>query len=201
MASAYSSKPDRNGRGDDGNGGGHDAADTAADGEPTWSADGWPPSLADQFLRHVEEYEKAPSTTHFIQLREAGVVLPAPQALTGRRLKAKLWELIEHLGRLRVFLCNTDHLSDRALYTRLWAESLHEPVAALPLDDHFSWHIDLIGSGSDEDIYLNLKYYADEEWRRDWAEHFPAEAIPPHEDPPYDRDRHLPRATYGGGPA
>jgi hypothetical protein len=160
-------------------------------------ADGLPASIAEQFLRHVEEYEKAPCTTHFRQLEKAGVVLPAPAVLTERRLKAKLQELIEQLARLRVFLSNTNHLSDRELYTYLWEESLHEEVAALPMDDTSSWHIDLVGSGSEEDIYLHLRYYADEERRRDWAEHFPDDVIPAHEDAPYDRDRHLPQASYG----
>ena len=55
-------------------------------------------------------------------------------------------------------------------------------------------HIDLVGSGSEEDIANYLRYYADESTRRDWAREFPDLVLPPHEQPPYDRDRRLPRS-------
>ena len=41
--------------------------------------------------------------------------------------------------------------------------------------------------------YLYLKYYADEDWRQQWMADFPDYDLPAHENPPYDRDRHLPR--------
>ena len=55
-------------------------------------------------------------------------------------------------------------------------------------------YIDLIGSGSEEDIEIGLRYYESEEDRRRWAKEFPKDVIPPHEDPPFDRDRLLPKA-------
>jgi hypothetical protein len=174
----------------------HEAAELAGHSVTGWEADGVAPDLAEQFWRHVVEYEKAPWTTHFQQLEEAGVDLPAPDALDERALRAKLGEVINALAQLRVFLSNTNHLSDRALYAQLWHETLREQVAAVPMDDAAAWHLDLLSSGSAEDILLHLKYYADEEWRREWAEQFPGDEIPPHEDPPYDRDRHLPQSTY-----
>jgi hypothetical protein len=33
--------------------------------------------------------------------------------------------------------------------------------------------IDMLGSGSAEDIYLHMKYYADDEERQRWMEEFP----------------------------
>lgn len=39
-----------------------------------------------------------------------------------------------------------------------------------------------------------MKYYADEETRRQWKNDFPDYEMPEHEDPPYDRDRLLPGA-------
>jgi hypothetical protein len=163
----------------------------------TAEADALPNDLAEQFRRHVAEYEQAPWTTHFRQLEEAGVQLPAPEALNDRQLKTRLWAMIHGLARLRVFLANTNHLSDRQLYTHLWQDGLRERVAAMPVDEGSAWQLDMLGSGSLQDILLHLKYYADNEWRNQWAEQFPGDAIPPHEDPPFDRDRRLPRATYG----
>jgi hypothetical protein len=43
-----------------------------------------------------------------------------------------------------------------------------------------------------------MKYYADEEWRRQFQEEFPDFQMPEHEDPPYDRDRLLPQPNYDG---
>ncbi|NIP93999.1 MAG: hypothetical protein GWO24_11315, partial [Akkermansiaceae bacterium] len=53
-------------------------------------------------------------------------------------------------------------------------------------------HIDLVSDGSDESIWLWLRYYADQSTRLEWAAEFPGEMIPEHLDPPHDRDRHLP---------
>lgn len=58
-------------------------------------------------------------------------------------------------------------------------------------------HYPLLSSGADEDTYLYLKYFADEDWRTDWLEQSPEYEMPAHEDPPYDRDRLLPQPTYG----
>lgn len=156
-----------------------------------------PPEVSAQFWQSVAAYEQAPVTTHFQQLEEYGIELPAPESLDERRLRAKLWEVIEALARLRVFLSQTDHLSDRDLYALLWRELLREPVKDISLDNSSAWHIDLLGSGSEEDIYLYLKYYADGTERRRWSADFPDGKMPEHEQPSFDRDRHLPQANDG----
>jgi len=69
---------------------------------------------------------------------------------------------------------------------------LREPMVIMPDNPDFAYHIDLVGSGSEEDI-VYLKYYADEEARRRWAADWPSERLPDHELPPFDRDRHLPQ--------
>jgi hypothetical protein len=161
-----------------------------------WKSDDLSPELEEDFLRGVIEYETAPLTTHFQQLEEAGVELPAPESMDDERLSAKLWEVIEALARMRVFLESTNHLSDRKLYTLLWSEELREEIPLMTFDELSAWHIDMIGSGSDEDTYLWMKHYADEETRRQWKKDWPDYEMPEHEDPPYDRDRHLPGAGY-----
>jgi hypothetical protein len=171
-----------------------EGGEASMDEEFTWMSDDCPPEVAAQFWQSVAVYEQAPLTTHFRQLEESGVELPAPESLDDRRLAVKLWEVVEALARLRVFLSQTDHLSDRELYTLLWREFLREPVKDMPLDESSAWHIDLTGSGSTEDTHLYLKYYADEETRRRWSADFLDDEMPEHAEPPFDRDRYLPQA-------
>jgi hypothetical protein len=156
-----------------------------------------PPEVEEGFWKHVVNYEKAPWTTNFKQLEEAGIELPAPETLNDEQITKKLWEVIRGLALLRVFLENTDHLSDRELYTDLWRDMLREEVKALPPDPHGAWHLSPLGGCSEEDIELDMKYYADEEYRRRWLGDFPDFVMPEHQDPPYDRDRLLPQPDYG----
>ncbi len=133
--------------------------------------------------------------SHFTMLIDAGVELPAPETMEDDGLTAKLWEVIHELAERQVYLINTDHLSDRDLYAHLWSETLHEWIPLLPFDDMVCT-IDLVGSGSEEHINLYHRFYADEQHRRDWAEHFPDDEMPPREKPPYNRDRLLPKHRW-----
>jgi hypothetical protein len=158
------------------------------------------PEGEEGFWKYVVEYEEAPWTTHFQQLERSGVSLPAPETLNDEELTAKLWEVINKMAQMRIFLENTDHLSDRELYTELWSDDLRHEVKDIILDRDSACHYQLLSGGSDEDNQLYLKYFADEEWREWWHKDFPDDPMPEPEDPPYDRDRHLPYPTYGGPP-
>lgn len=175
----------------------HVLEDEEAGGDLVWVSEDCPPEVAAQFRLSVAAYEQAPWTTHFQELSDAGVELPAPETMDVRQLAAKLWEVIDALARMRVFLSQTDHMSDRELYALLWGDTLREPVKDMPRDESSAWHIDFLSGGGEEDTRLYLKYYADEETRRRWLVDFPEDEVPPHEEPPYDRDRQLPRA-HGG---
>lgn len=155
-----------------------------------------PEETEEAFWKHVVDYEEAPWTTNFQQLESAGVSLPAPDSLKDEELTAKLWEVIQKLALLHVFIEQTDHLSDRELYTHLWTDSLREETKAMALAANGAWHIQVLGGCSEEDNQLYLKYYADDDWRRQWHKDSPSDPIPPHEDPPYDRDRLLPKMDY-----
>jgi hypothetical protein len=156
-----------------------------------------PAEVEEGFWKYVVDYEEAPWTTNFQQLENAGVSLPSPDSLKDEEVTAKLWEIIQKLSLLQVFIEQTDHLSDRELYTHLWSDSLREETKALPLAGNSACHIQLLSGGSDEDNLLYLKYYADDDFRRHWHQDFPRDPMPAHEDPPYDRDRLLPRPDYG----
>ena len=152
--------------------------------------------MEEEFWEHVVDYEEAPWTTHFHQLESAGVSLPPPDSLNDQELTAKLWDVIQKLALLRVFIEQTDHLSDRELYSHLWTDSLREETKDVSLDSNSAYHIQILGSGSEEDNHLYLKYYADDDWRQYWQKDFPNDPIPAHVDPPYDRDRLLPKPDY-----
>lgn len=156
-----------------------------------------PPEVEEGFWNYVVAWEEAPETTHFKQLKEAGVTLPAPDSLDDAELSLKLWEVIDKLATFRAFLHETNHLSDRELYTLLWSDILREETKDLTFVEGTNCQIPLLGSGSEEDTDLYLKFYADDDYRKSWLKEFPEAEMPQHVDPPYDRDRYLPEADYG----
>lgn len=153
-----------------------------------------PPEVHEQFVSYIVEYESAPLTTQSDELHKEGFELPPPESMDDAALHTKLWALIHALAARRCYLHHTDHLSDRELYTHLRSDSLKEVMPDLKGGKSFQWHIDLIGSGSEEDIEIGLRYYDSEEEREWWARDFPDLVIPPREKAPYDRDRHLPQS-------
>ena len=159
----------------------------------TFEADDAPPEILEQFWRNVVEYEKGEKTTSRIELEKAGMLLPPPDELDDRQLPAKLRDLFDRLADQSTYVYNTNHLSDRELYEELWHDALNEVHVAMPKMPGSGYFIDMLGSGSDEDTHLYMKYYADEEARRLWLEDFPDYEVPEHEEPPYDRDKGLPQ--------
>lgn len=156
-------------------------------------AENCPPEIHEQFLRNIVEFESAPKGTPFGRLVRAGVELPPAAEMDNAALHTKLWEVIHALAKMDIYLYHTDHLSDRELYEHLWTDSLREVGAIMAPGSGWSHIIDLIGSGSEESIQIALRYYDSEEDRQRWAREWPRYPIPPHEDPPCDRDRLLPK--------
>jgi hypothetical protein len=66
----------------------------------------------------------------------------------------------------------------------------------MPENPAYAYFLDVIGSGNEEDTFVYMKHYADEDSRRRWLESFPDYEMPAHEEPPYDRDKHLPKAPF-----
>jgi hypothetical protein len=163
-------------------------------GELLWGkTDHFPLEIEEIFWRQLIAYESAELVEPFTLLLRAGVPLPPPPLLSELQLPDTLWELIYSLASIGCYLENTDHLSDRELYTSLWEDLLREPTILFPENHNFACHLDLIGSGSEEDQQIYLQYYACEETRRHWLETLPHHHLPPRRPRPWDRDRHLPR--------
>jgi hypothetical protein len=164
-------------------------------GGSTVTLESMPPNIEEEFLRHVLEYETAEPISLFRLLENAGLEIPAPDQLDDTILTTKLQEIIQRMATLGAYLLHTNHLSDRELYEYLYHEGLREEAVFFPENPSYAYTIDLTGSGSDEDNLTYLKYYADEEHRKQWAHDWPSDPIPPHEDPPFDRDSSLPHST------
>jgi len=156
-----------------------------------------PADLEEQFLMQVLEYETTEPDTLLKWMENAGYDVPAPESLDDAALNAKLWEVINQMASLGAFLLHTNHLSDRQLYEYLYHDGLREEATLFPENPSYAYIIDLTGSGSDEDVQVDLKYYADERYRAQWARDWPDDRIPEHEDPPFDRDEKLPKSTLG----
>jgi hypothetical protein len=159
----------------------------------SWESEDCPPEIAEQFWQNVVNFEKAfqeDDSKHIDHLRARGVRVPDPKDLSDADLSAKLNEIIHMLADLDTYLYHTDHMSDRELYVHLWSDTLNEFTYP-----GMTCILDLVGSGSDEDNQIYLRYYADDEYRDRHHKHWPNDVIPPREKPKYDRDRHLPKET------
>lgn len=164
-----------------------------------YQSPGLDPEMELAFLEQVYAIEAEPCVTYAHQLIAKGVELPPPDAMDDETLHQKLWEVIRALADLRVFLENTGHLKDRELYQHLWCDALNEFTWDMSHCSNGAMHLDLLGSGSEEDTLTWLSYFADDMQREEWEEQFPEENLPPKRPPVCDRDRHLPRPDYGLG--
>jgi hypothetical protein len=129
-------------------------------------------------------------TPREILTRHGFTPLP-PSALDDRQLPGRLWEWLYAAAARRFFFCSSNHLSDRDFYTLLWEQWLDEPTADIPVEAETNTTTIVsefnAGGLSHEEIWL--RYYADDAGR---VPMMPDEIIPPHENPPFDRDRFLP---------
>lgn len=166
-------------------------------GGSTSTLESMPADMEEEFLRHVLEYETAEPISLLRLIENSGLEVPVPDTLEDDALKIKLKEIVEKMASLGAYLLHTNHLSDRDLYKYLYEEALREETVLFPENPSYAYMIDLTGSGSEEDNQTYLKYYADEQHRRQWAHDWPDDTMPEHEEPPFDRDRFLPQSPLG----
>ena len=153
------------------------------------------PELEEIFLERVCEFEKAELDTNFNRLVQRGVEMAPAAELDDSNLHAKLQEVLQTLGQMRCFLHDTDHLSDRELYTWRWTDGLREETPDMAQLGG-AWHTSPIGSCTEEDIAVHLTYYANKKERLHWKKEFPNDLLPPHCPLPYNRDKNLPRPQW-----
>jgi hypothetical protein len=145
-----------------------------------------------EYARKMDLFMDGPTTTYFQQLLDAGIQLPEPDAISDADIRTKLWEVLAGLDKLRAYLDDTNHLSDRDLYAKLWHDTLRAETAAID-EIGFTSHLALVRWGEDDaDRVVYLKYYADEQERERWHSDWPDDEIPAHQDPPFTRDDLLP---------
>jgi hypothetical protein len=166
-------------------------------GGSTSTLESMPADMEEEFLRHVLEYETAEQISLLRLLENSGLEVLPPESLDDDALKIKLNEMIDRMATLGAYLLHTNHLSDRDLYEYLYHEALREETVLFPENPSYAYMIDLTGSGSEDDNQTYLKYYADEQYRRQWAHDWPDDRMPEHEEPPFDRDRFLPQSPVG----
>ena len=146
----------------------------------------------EEYARKMDLFMEGPTTTQFEQLLAAGVELPEPDAIADADMRRKLWEVIAGLATLRVYMDHTNHLTDRELYSKLWHEVLRVETPAID-EIGFDTHIEPdYPDDAGEGVRVYLTYYADAETRQRWSKDWPDDPMPPHQDPPYDRDDLLP---------
>lgn len=166
-------------------------------GGNTMSLESMPADMEEEFLRHVLEYEQAEPISLLQLLENSGLEIAPPDQLDDEAVSVKLKEIIERMASLGAYLLHTDHLSDRALYEYLYHDGLREEAVLFPENPSYAYMIDLVGSGSEEDNQMYLRYYADEKYREQWATDWPDDHLPEREAPLFDRDRFLPQSPLG----
>ena len=129
-------------------------------------------------------------------LPEHGVNLLPPAELTDDSVCPCLWEVLQAMAEMGVYVQHTNHLTDRELYEALWHHVLRQD-AFLPGDGMESaWVHDFIGSDQPEDRQLWLASYASDDERREEQEAEGGE-LPPKQVAVANRDWRLPRSTLG----
>jgi len=124
-------------------------------------------------------------------LKERGFEVASGSAVSDAELNGKLWELLNALAGIGLYLTSTDHLSDRQLYEYLEREVVDKPALLFPEDPGAAEVCDVIGGFSEEDLEIYWAYYADEEERKMSARDSD-DPLPPSKLRPFDRDRFLP---------
>jgi hypothetical protein len=140
-----------------------------------------------EYLERLDAYlNGTTSMTCMGELQKRGFTPPAPDEVSDADMNTALTNVIWALYDLHVEIDDADHLSDRELYTALY-EYLGEDTMVFPDIPNATTHWSPIGSCTDEDMQVYLRYYADDQRRLEWAKEYPEDPMPSSELPPHFR--------------
>ncbi len=130
-----------------------------------------------------------------VRLLNRGITFPPPPTVHEAELVTQLWRLIHALAELDVYLQSTNHLSDRELYEKLWADVLGSLVDA-DMGPETAWYFDMCGHSNLEERDTYLRYYANDTVRASYVEEYPGLTLPERVTTHHDRDTQLPDLAY-----
>ena len=146
----------------------------------------------------IDPFDDCPWLPARTLFRRLGYEPLPPSAVDDFQLSGRLWEFIYALAGRRFWLNFTDHLSERELYAWLHDVWFERDVADIPPEAEWNCRMD----PAEDDFNCGrfptvwLRFFADEADRAEYALHFPDEAMPPRQTPPFNRDRWLPEPFY-----
>ena len=148
--------------------------------------------MLNAFRSWIKQLEEAPVTTWKEELSVRGYDYEWCSADSDSVITVKLWSLLDALAGMRIFVTNTDHLSERELYELLVNVYIVKQVAQIPLDHHMACMIDIVGSEVEDNPSNWLRYYASSRERLEWARQNIGKRLPTVEKLPYSREDQLP---------
>jgi hypothetical protein len=121
--------------------------------------------------------------------------LPVPPAVVDDfQLRGRLWEFIHALAGRRFYLHDSNHLSDRELYTWLHDYWFPREVADIPFEAEWNCHVGVLDleNSNEHDEQIWLRFFANDKERDQWLMDNPGKTLPPRQPAAHDRDRWLP---------
>jgi hypothetical protein len=123
--------------------------------------------------------------TPYLELEKRECAPPAIERLTDDDIKRELTKLLWNFADLGIYVDDIDHLDDRTAYAAL-LDFCDEPSMFFPGSKATAYHWSPIGSCTDEDTEVYLRYYADDATRARWASDYGC-ALPAKEPMPHPR--------------
>jgi hypothetical protein len=91
------------------------------------------------------DLEHAPLVTARTLILEQGIIpVPLQELFTEDAVHDELWTVIEAMSKCGLFLLNTNHMTDRDLYARLYYKILDEQCRAIPPESEAAEFIDCL---------------------------------------------------------
>jgi hypothetical protein len=148
--------------------------------------------ILDAFKCWMKQMEDAPITTWKEELSVRGFDFEYCSESSDSEVSESLWALLDALAGMRIFITNTDHLSERELYELLVDSFMVKSVAQIPFDHHTACRVDIVGSEVEDNPLNWLSYYASNRERMEWAKQNIGKPLPAAKEPPYPREDRLP---------